>query len=530
MIKATLATLATVWATFAATAQSPQLVSLALLGGRVYASPEVAPLLSATVVIESGRIAAVGPRDTVRVPQGARVLDCSGLAVVAGFQNSHVHFTDPVRWSDAASRPARDLTAAVQEMLTRYGFTTVVDTASDLANTSALRRRIESGDVHGPRILTAGSALYPADGVPYYVRDTVPADVVRMLPQPALPDDGERVVRSQISAGADLVKLFTGSWVQRGVVKPMQPDIARAAVREAHRLGKPVFAHASNVAGLEVAIRSGLDVLAHPIDDTRGLTNGHLKQLVQHRIAMVPTLALFRGDTDVVDEVRNFARHDGEILFGTDVGYLPNFDTADEFRLMAAAGLGWREILASLTTTPARRFGEAAVRGRVGAGMTADLVVLAANPRADVLEPESFARVRYTIRGGRVIYDAGSEEATVSELKEMQQRLVRAVLARNKDEYAAMLAPEWRVTHVSGRVMTRAEVLEMVFGSPDPPFKDAVEDEIEVRLLGETAAVVTGRNTVTLHDGSRLVLRFTDVAHRRDGRWVIVASHATRIP
>jgi hypothetical protein len=91
-----------------------------------------------------------------------------------------------------------------------------------------------------------------------------------------------------------------------------------------------------------------------------------------------------------------------------------------------------------------------------------------------------------------------------------------------------MLAPEWRVTHVDGRVMTRAQVLDMVFGSPEPPFKDAVEDEIDVRLMGETA-VVTGRNTVTLHDGSKLVLRFTDVVHRRDGRWVVVSSHATRV-
>jgi imidazolonepropionase-like amidohydrolase len=123
---------------------------------------------------------------------------------------------------------------------------------------------------------------------------------------------------------------------------------------------------------------------------------------------MIPTLALFRGDIDVIDELRGFARLGGDIVFGTDVGYLPNFDTADEFKLMAAAALGWRDILASLTTTPARRFGEAAVRGRIAPGMVADLVVLAANPRADVLEPDSFARVRYTIRSGRLIYDAST--------------------------------------------------------------------------------------------------------------------------
>jgi imidazolonepropionase-like amidohydrolase len=522
------AILAACWSALAI-AQAPQPASLTLVGGRVYASPDAAPIPAAVVRIEGGRITAVGPADKVVVPDGTPTLDCKGLAIVAGFQNSHVHFTDPARWSDAASRSASRLTADLQEMLTQYGFTTVVDTASDLANTLALRRRIESGEVKGPRIMTSGAALYPADGVPYYVRDVVPPEIARTLPQPAVPEAAARVVRTQLAAGADLVKLFTGSWVKRGTVKPMQLDVATAAVREADRLGKPVFAHASNVAGLEVAIRSGVDVLAHPIDDTRGLTRGHLEQLVARRVGVVPTLALFRGDHDVIDELRDFARLGGDVLFGTDTGYLPNFDTADEFRLMAAAGLGWREILASLTTTPARRFGEAGVRGRVAAGMMADLTVLAGTPTVDVLEPESFARVRYTIRAGRVIYDASPGDATVSELKEMQQRLVRTVLSRQRDEYAAMLAPEWRVTHVDGRVMTRAQVLDMVFGSPEPPFKDAVEDEIDVRLMGETAAVVTGRNTVTLHDGSQLVLRFTDVVHRRDGRWVIVSSHATRV-
>ena len=514
-------------ATCATTFAQPRAQSaLALIGGRVYAAPDAAPLPAAVVLIESGRITAVGPRGRISIPDGTRTLDCTDLSIVAGFQNSHVHFTDPRRWADASSKPATRLTADLQEMLTRYGFTTVVDTASDLASTSALRRRIESGDVHGPRILTAGSALYPADGVPYYVRDTVPVDVVRILPQPALPHDAEGVVRGQISAGADLVKLFTGSWVQRGVVKPMQLDVATAAVREAHRLGKPVFAHASNVAGLEVAIRSGLDVLAHPIDDTRGLTNGHLKQLVRHRIAMVPTLVLFRGDTDVVDEVRNFARHGGDILFGTDVGYLPNFDTADEFRLMSAAGLGWREILASLTTTPARRFGEATARGRVAPGMAADLVVLAANPRADVLEPESFARVRYTIRGGRVIYDASPADATISELKEMQQRLRRALLEGNRDEYNAMLAPEWRVTHIDGRVLTREHVLAQMFPDGPSPLVDYAQDDIEVRVFGDSA-VVTGRTTAQARDGGRVVLRFGDFVVKRNGKWVIVASHAS---
>ena len=76
-------------------------------------------------------------------------------------------------------------------MLNRYGFTTVVDTASNLANTVSLRERIESGEVAGPRILTAGFALYPKDGIPIYLRD-LPPDMLAMLSQPG---DGRRGAR-----------------------------------------------------------------------------------------------------------------------------------------------------------------------------------------------------------------------------------------------------------------------------------------------------------------------------------------------
>jgi imidazolonepropionase-like amidohydrolase len=70
---------------------------------------------------------------------------------------------------------------------------------------------------------------------------------------------------------------------------------------------------------------------------------------------------------------------------------------------MASAGLGWREILASLTTSPAARFGEASRRGTIAPGLDADLVVLAADPVRDV---RAFADVRYAIRAGRVVYSA----------------------------------------------------------------------------------------------------------------------------
>jgi imidazolonepropionase-like amidohydrolase len=387
--------------------QVPPPKSLTLVGGRVYASPEGPPLDDAVIVIENGTIANVGPRTAVAIPAATTTIDCSGLVVTAGFYNNHVHFTDPRRWNNAVSIPADRLTTDLREMLTRFGYTSVVDTASDLENTLALRRRITSGEVLGPRILTAGGAIYPPDGVPYYVRDEIPAEIVARLHQPTTAASARAIVSRQADAGSDLLKLFVGSWVARGKVLPMPEDVARAAAAEAHARGQVVFAHPSNVAGLEVALQSGVDVLAHALDDTRGMREDHYVRLRQQNVGMVPTLALFRGRWlwDILDEVRTHARGGGQILFGTDVGYLPNFDHAIEYELMASAGLGWRDILASLTAAPARRFKEEARRGTIQKGMDADLVVLGTDP---ALGARGFADVRYTIRAGTMIFAAAA--------------------------------------------------------------------------------------------------------------------------
>lgn len=136
-------------------------------------------------------------------------------------------------------------------------------------------------------------------------------------------------------------------------------------------------------------------------------------------MALIPTMMLFEVEarrnnessddlahaiTMITTEVKDYSSAGGQILFGTDVGYTDAFDTTEEYRLMSAA-LDWRAILRALTTAPAERFGYAGRKGRVTDGMDADLVLLDADPAQD---PTAFARVRDTIRGGRVIW--GSDQ------------------------------------------------------------------------------------------------------------------------
>jgi imidazolonepropionase-like amidohydrolase len=376
---------------------------LALVGGRIYASPTDDAIDDGVVIIKSGKIVEVGSRRSIKVPVGVTSINCTGKIITAGFQNSHVHFTED-KWNAAADQPAPKLTEQLKTMLFQYGFTTVVDTGSLLSNTVALRRRIEAHELIGPRILTAGIPLYPPNGIPYYVKDGAPPDLLRLLPQPSTPAEAMNLVRQNLDAGADILKLFTGSWISRQTVLPMPADVARTAASEAHQHRKLVFAHPSNVAGLEVALSAHVDVLAHGIEDTRGFTADHLRRMIAQKMSLIPTLHLFSQDANIEDirqEVRSYAQAGGQVLFGTDVGFSPDYDPADEFVQMARAGLTWRQILASLTTNPATRFGEGSRRGRIATGLDADIAVLESDPSTDV---RAFARVIDVVRGGQIIF------------------------------------------------------------------------------------------------------------------------------
>jgi imidazolonepropionase-like amidohydrolase len=382
------------------TFSTPKSVTLVLTGATIYPAPNEIPITTGVVILRNGKIDAIG---TNQIPIDAQILKCDGMFITAGFQNSHVHFTEQ-KWENAATLPVETLNLQLKEMLTRYGFTTVVDTGSSFANTLAFRRRIESGELQGPRILTAGTPLYPENGIPYYLKTDLPPNILASLPTPKTADEAAAVASDQLDRGADIVKLFTGSWVKRGEVLPMNVEVASAAAAEAHRRGKLVFTHASNIAGLDVALKAKVDVIAHALDDDRGFTEAHIAQMKANNVSMIPTLKLFKGPPYfkfILKEVGDLFRAGGQILFGTDVGYLRDYDPSDEYDCMAQAGLKWNNILASLTTEPARKFGEEKRRGRIAKGMDADLVVLASDPAKDV---RAFSNVRYTIRAGQLVY------------------------------------------------------------------------------------------------------------------------------
>lgn len=379
---------------------------LAIPHARVYVSPTDPPVDDATVLVRDGLIAEVGPG--VVIPPGAQVVPCDRCTVAAGFWNTHVHFTEP-KWNMAQWKPAAELNPRLADMFLSRGFTTVIDLGSNPADTFAIRRRIEKGELVGPYIYTAGTALYPPHGVPFYLRETLPKWVVAIMPQPASPAEAQRLVRSNLNSGADVTKLFTGSWIQRGQVLPMPLDIAAAAVTTSHLNGKIVFAHPSNLAGTGVAVHSGVDVLAHVPDDTRGITPDLFAAMVRQNMAMSPTLKMFQTTVTsdphymgpMYAEVRQFHSLGGTLLFGTDVGYMTDYSTDGEFEALGRCGLDYRDVLAMLTTNPAARMGVQNRKGTITPGKLADLTVLAADPAAGLT---NFSRVQAVIRSGAVVW------------------------------------------------------------------------------------------------------------------------------
>ena len=395
-----------------ATSGAARAADLALTGAKIYSSPTDPPVENGSIVIRGGLILSVGPSSAVKIPRSATVIDCKGLVVTAGFWNSHVHILSPalLHVQDSSEK---ELDRQLDAMFNRWGFTSVFDIASVLDNTLALRRRIESGELRGPRIFTVGEPIWTIE--PVYVRDFLRQNHIH-IPNTETPQQAIALVRDHAAKGADGIKLFTGSDQGRGGIALLPLDTAKAAVDEAHRHHMRVFAHPSNVEGVRIAIDSGVDVLAHTVPASPPWTPDFTRQLKGANLSLIPTLSLWDVEgrrqnipeqqraawiAQMVDQLRAYSEAGGDILFGTDIGYTDYYDTTLEFTLMSKAGMNYKQILASLTTNPARKFGDSDHTGRIAKNMKADLVVLSVDPAQDVT---AFSRVRFTIRNGKLIY------------------------------------------------------------------------------------------------------------------------------
>jgi imidazolonepropionase-like amidohydrolase len=409
------------------TAQSPSKDIILIKAGRLIDVRNGKPLTDQAILIEGDRIKEVGPSQAVssHAPAGARVLDLSNSTVLPGLIDCHTHLTfDPSHTGYAAlgiSTPREALYGAKNAKVTvEAGFTTVRNVGAGGYSDIALRDAIDAGDVPGPRMNTAGPGVGVTGGhfdnsllAPefHYSSDSI-ADGV-----PAI----TAKVREEVKYGADVIKISaTGGVLSKGdspEATQFSDEEIRAAVTEAHRLGRKVAAHAHGAAGIKQAVLAGVDSIEHAsfIDEEA------IRLMKEKGTYLVPTLYLSDWFIENYQRMRvpefmvakakvvmpaarqNIARAfkaGVKVAFGTDAAVYPHGMNAREFAVMVKLGLTPMQSIQAATVNAADLLGWSDRVGSIEAGRLADIVAVSGDPLADVTTLE---HITFVMKGGQVV-------------------------------------------------------------------------------------------------------------------------------
>ena len=411
---------------------SPEPTTMFVEAGRLLADPSNGVVQRGkTLVIRGNQVVEV--RDGfVGDPAQGQVIDLRTAFVLPGLIDSHVHLTgqqnpnsrlEEVTLSDAdqamvGARYARRTLMA--------GFTTVADLGAGNQAIFALRNAVRNGDVPGPRIIAAGSSvsIHGGHGDINGYRD----DVMHLLSSESIcsgVDDCMRAVRTQVRAGADIIKITaTGGVLSNtaaGLGQQFSDPELTAIVDSAHRMGRQVTAHAHGVDGINAFLRAGGDSIEHGtyLDDQS------IRVFKANGAWLVPTLLAGDFVARIASGPNNFftpaqtakaleagpkmldmARraHEGgvRIAFGTDSGVSAHGDNAQEFALLVRAGLTPLEAIQAATVGAAEHLRISSEAGKIAPGMPADIVAVSGDPLTDVTELE---RMKFVMKGG-VVYRA----------------------------------------------------------------------------------------------------------------------------
>ena len=397
-----------------------------------------------TVIVADGRITSVSV-GALTGPDGARLIDAQGLTLMPGFIDAHRHI---IR-GPAAEWLAEQATDRMREFL-EAGFTALQSAGAGAESQVELRRRIDAGELDGPRIVVttraqlgaAGRGENPGRGGaagrggagfsdPARIgssraenRPTEPPDAIAEA-------DTRATIRAAAEAGVEAIKTNI-------TITPGGPEENTLAIiaDESRRQGLRSITHATSVQDTLAAVRANTHVLMHtPHTDLLDVSTAQL--IADARIPMVSTLGVFvptfAEDNQAVREATGFDNEarfrdlglypegaaawysvgqgpvnarlfwdaGGIYAFGTDTSYLPKDTLEHELKPLRLV-FSRRDIIQIMTKNAAAAIGRSSDLGTLEPGKLADIVMIDGNPLA---ETSDLLKVVLVVRDGRVVVD-----------------------------------------------------------------------------------------------------------------------------
>jgi imidazolonepropionase-like amidohydrolase len=405
-------------------------------GGTVIDGTGKSPFEKGLVVVEGSKIGFVGKEGDIDLPKGedVEVIDVEGKTVMPGLIDSHVHIYTNGESSEFTSMPIRDnpLTRAMKciPRLKRdleMGMTTLRDGGSGWGWLEvALRDAINRGDIAGPRFFATGYHLTVTGGHGYFLPPwlaNIPVHPEQSSVHCDGPDEWRKAARLQIYNGVDCLKLVAS----RDVISPgiaTAPQATReelkAAIDEAHKMGKKALVHAQGREAIMNAIEAGADSIVHGfwIDEECAemmvkrdvyleSTNLYVRGIMDKGKGDLPDWMVQKATECWKDKERNFGmllEKGVKISFGSDTGvpYIQHGNNARELSMFVELGMEPMQAIIAATKTAAEAIGIDNMVGTIEAGKIADIIVVEGDPLEDIKILHEENRIKLVMKEGVV--------------------------------------------------------------------------------------------------------------------------------
>ncbi len=401
-----------------------------LTGGHVLDVERGTVLKDHDILVEDGRIKAVGRKGTLGASGAARV-DMKGAFLLPGLSDSHVHLTSR---SDlhgyrrlAVSTPRSAISGVANaEKTLRAGFTTVRNLGAPGFTDVDLKDAIDSGEIPGPRIIPAGQSIGITGG--HCDSNLLPYEDHAIGGGVA---DGPWAVRQKVREnkkyGAEVIKFCgTGGVLSKGTTIGAQQftlEEMQAIVSEAHELGLMVAVHAHGATGIQPALEAGVDSVEHAsLISDESLALAVKQGTFLSMDIYVSDFILGEGEAAGIlpeslekekivgqaqrERFQAATKAGAKIAFGTDAGVYTHGLNARQFALMVKWGMSPAEAIRAATIGNAELFGLKDQIGSLTAGKRADIIAVNGDPLKDVRELED---VDFVMKDGAVFYDGLGE-------------------------------------------------------------------------------------------------------------------------